>query len=902
MSVLLSGRLLLFSVLALLTTLGSVRADPVVHIAPGGDDLAGDGSAGNPYRSLQRGVDAVDPGGLVLVADGDYQGFAIVSKPLSVVALGPGRPRIGVGSGSGALFAVVATADVVVQGVEWVGALGRTGCTAFGPVDRLRFVDCGFTGFPNVAVELLGGTSVGVGFEDCVFDAAGRGAGGSAVAVFAIGTDALRFERCRFVDGDFGMRMLGAMNTQCIDCEFVDMRQAALTAVFCADLLLDRCLVRRCAQLPSPSDWAAPMDGLAAVSLVAMCDRALLRDTVIEDCGGYLGGGGFQMAGGSFDGLFGLAIEDSVGWRLVDCSLHRNDYGGLLVDGVASSGVLERCNLVGNGRYAALVGSTDRAIHSEGTVDARGCFFGAVAGPVADGVGPGNDVGGPGMVLTTPVAAVPFEARGERVRSMAGLASLPAPGRPVALAAGDFDGDDRDDLVAAEDLGRALVLHLRTGPGVFAAPLVVPLGFAPRDLLAADLDGDGDLDVAVLDEAGDRLVSWLGDGTGGLQAGPVVALPRRPNRLCAVDADGVAPVELAVACLGDPFGSGGLALVRGLATSELLAGIASPVAVVALDVDRDGAQDLVAYELSTSTGGQGLRVHAGDGLGSFAAGVAVGAADPGPVADASLAVGDVDGDAASDLVVARFALFPLPGGTVVEARAVGAAATGGLGPATLLRAVSGPVPLAIDRLAGPGQPASVLLGLPVEESALWLGAVAGGEAVYAERVARQAPPLAVATGEFDDSPGRDVVFGDARSGTLSVRRGRREGSVTGYGVGCTGSLGYPSWRPRSAPELGSRTFGLFLENVPAGSSAFLFFGILPGDVPLPGGCSMLVSFPFTVALVTNAQGRGVLPLPIPDDPALLRGSVFAQWVVVDPQGQALGAISASQGFEVRLGG
>jgi uncharacterized repeat protein (TIGR01451 family) len=50
-----------------------------IHVAPGGDDLTGDGSAGNPYRTIERGVDDAVPGAAVRIHTGTYPGRVNVS-------------------------------------------------------------------------------------------------------------------------------------------------------------------------------------------------------------------------------------------------------------------------------------------------------------------------------------------------------------------------------------------------------------------------------------------------------------------------------------------------------------------------------------------------------------------------------------------------------------------------------------------------------------------------------------------------------------------------------------------------------------------------------------------------------------------------------------------------------
>jgi hypothetical protein len=111
---------------------GGVKVEPravpasvtgtVVHVAPTGDDQ-GDGSAQDPLRSIDAGVDAAGPGGTVVLADGDYPQFkdddGDRAEPVRIVAERSRGARIDgadVGGAANLTFDGVVFANMVVLG------------------------------------------------------------------------------------------------------------------------------------------------------------------------------------------------------------------------------------------------------------------------------------------------------------------------------------------------------------------------------------------------------------------------------------------------------------------------------------------------------------------------------------------------------------------------------------------------------------------------------------------------------------------------------------------------------------------------------------------------------------------------------------------------------------------
>jgi FG-GAP-like repeat/FG-GAP repeat len=174
-------------------------------------------------------------------------------------------------------------------------------------------------------------------------------------------------------------------------------------------------------------------------------------------------------------------------------------------------------------------------------------------------------------------------------------------GRPTAVAAGDFDGDGKDDLAILNGDTANVSIRLGAGDGTFGAIMNSPAGPSPGAMAVGDFNGDGNDDLAV-SNAGTpgKIAVLLGDGHGLLTATP-----------------------------GSPFGTG-----------------ISADGVAVGDFNRDGAQDLAVTNPADS--GVAILIGAGDGDFPSTFTYSVG---PSP---SGIAVGDLNGDGIEDLAIADF--------------------------------------------------------------------------------------------------------------------------------------------------------------------------------------------------------------------------------------------------------
>ena len=347
--------------------------------------------------------------------------------------------------------------------------------------------------------------------------------------------------------------------------------------------------------------------------------------------------------------------------------------------------------------------------------------------------------------------------------------SVPEPnrvGRQMhSLATVDLDGDGTLDFVSLSRRDNLAVVIFRNPNSLATTRLEFPTGLKPQALAIGDLDGDQKPDIIVANQGTDDLNIFLNQGSRQFTALPVIKLPHRvlenpnPTAIALADLDNDGRLDVIVSyggastlrLLGNPQNlAGGL-----VDLGELPAG-GTPVDLVSGDLNEDTRPDFVTANSDKNS----ISIFLSNPDGTYT----VSTVSSHGTTPTALALADLDSDHHLDLVVINqqgnnLVTFLNDGhGVLALKKAQGA------------RGRLIPKALCLGDFNGDGVPDVAIASHATQDIFTVLGA-GDGTWTHDERVYQiGSDPMALSCVDADANGSIDVVFGNRNSGQIDILR------------------------------------------------------------------------------------------------------------------------------------
>ncbi len=214
-----------------------------------------------------------------------------------------------------------------------------------------------------------------------------------------------------------------------------------------------------------------------------------------------------------------------------------------------------------NNRDFAVTNFTDNTV-SVFLGDGTGAFTPAAGSPIAPGAtGPNAlvtaDFDGDGnadlaIVNRTSNNVTLLLGNGDGTFTPATASPVSVGQGPVALAAGDIDGDARPDLAVVNQTDNSVSILLNNGDATFSAAVNSPLQFtqskSPSGVAIADFSVDGRADLTVTNQSDNTVTVFLGLGSGLFAPGFDLSLPASaaPSAIIAADLNNDGRADVAI--------------------------------------------------------------------------------------------------------------------------------------------------------------------------------------------------------------------------------------------------------------------------------------------------------------------------------------------------------------------
>ncbi|MBI4601957.1 MAG: VCBS repeat-containing protein [Planctomycetes bacterium] len=476
-------------------------------------------------------------------------------------------------------------------------------------------------------------------------------------------------------------------------------------------------------------------------------------------------------------------------------------------------------------------------------------------------------------------AAVEGAGEAEGWAAPVAIAALRTGPSPAALVVGDFNRDRRADVLAADRGSRALSAYLNRGAGSLSpdAALDIPTGEQPLAARSADFNLDGREDLVVLLGSGTRVYYQSHPGALLQDLAQRLKTERQPRSAAVGDVNGDGRADIAVVSQGS--GTVGIHEQSEVGTlpespGQTISTWRTPMAVSLGDVDGDGLLDVVVAgeDGEDGEGAGGFRVYSHAPGGPYREGAVL--AVTGTAAD--VAVGDVDADGASEVLLLRTSRVQgvlgvydrSPGGGLELRQETSVEVEPATNPFAFSRV------LGVDDLDGDGRHDAVVLRSTTSGSALVYRQEGWGLELW-RSLPTDPYPRALALGDLDGDGLSDLAVVDV---SLDVRVFLRE---AGGAPGPSRRTSLRTFLPNLAVAIGDiNGDGLadVLASTSIGQHLRFFLGTEEGDLgirfqgdtsfphqswQLEGGALSLVLSD------VNGDGRGDLLAALPENDAML---------------------------------
>lgn len=347
--------------------------------------------------------------------------------------------------------------------------------------------------------------------------------------------------------------------------------------------------------------------------------------------------------------------------------------------------------------------------------------------------------------------------------TFAAAIDYPVTGNPTSLAVGDLNGDRKPDLVCADPATSIVSVRMGLGDGTFGPGTDHTLPDRPLQVVLSDLNGDGRLDLLVAHGWEDGAVSVLlgeGDGTFAAETRVAIGVYLQSISVADINCDGTPDL---IAASFDRFGTGEFAAEFSLGLGDGTFGPnvsyeGAGGAVAARDLNADGKPELV-------TAGGGLTVFTNKGDGTFLARTDIRTEYP-----VALAVGDVNGDNLSDLVVTD-----LLGGTNILLGRADGTYPGDYSSDAVIASGNNSTPAVIGDVNSDGI-GDILVGNPSDPLVHIAIGRSGGAPTEIAGLTLTHPAQCLALGDFNEDGKLDLVTADAGLSSVSVWFGNGDGT------------------------------------------------------------------------------------------------------------------------------